>query len=346
MNNLEFELDTAPWRRYLEGLAEGARIPAAQLLSLMEDEDEQSVEDALELCRERCIFPRVEKLPKTYGFGETARILRSEEQLVKKGIRPENLESGDPLRIFLEEVALTPAFGDSQILAEACADGDEEALAQLTNLNLARIIEIAGEHVGHGVMLMDLIQEGCMGLMCCVQDARNGCFEQACNWWIRFFMARAVILQAHAYGVGQRVRQDMEDYRSVDERLLGELGRNATVAEIAQAMHISEENARGLQNMVSIARKLQKALPEEKEEEELPQEEDQAVEDTAYFQTRQRVNEMLSGLTEQEAKVISLRFGLEGGLSLSPEETGRKLGLTPDEVVAVETAAMTKMRKQ
>ena len=85
MNNLEFELDTAPWRRYLEGLAEGARIPAAQLLSLMEDEDEQSVEDALELCRERCIFPRVEKLPKTYGFGETARILRSEEQLVKKG---------------------------------------------------------------------------------------------------------------------------------------------------------------------------------------------------------------------------------------------------------------------
>ena len=70
------------------------------------------------------------------------------------------------------------------------------------------------------------------------------------------------------------------------------------------------------------------------------------MEDTAYFQTRQRVNEMLSGLNEQEAKVISLRFGLEGGLPLSPEDTGRKLGLTPDEVVAIETAAMTKMRKQ
>ena len=70
------------------------------------------------------------------------------------------------------------------------------------------------------------------------------------------------------------------------------------------------------------------------------------MEDTAYFQTRQRVNEMLSGLSEQEAKVISLRFGLEGGLPLSPEDTGRKLGLTPDEVVAVETAAMIKMRKQ
>ena len=70
------------------------------------------------------------------------------------------------------------------------------------------------------------------------------------------------------------------------------------------------------------------------------------MEDTAYYQARQRVNDMLSGLNEQEAKVITLRFGLEGGLPLSPEDTGKKLGLTPDEVVAVETAALTKMRKQ
>lgn len=346
MNNLEFEFEAAPWRRYLDDLADGARIPAAQLLSLMEEEDEQTLEEALEICQERSIFPRVEKLPKIYGYGEDARRLRAEEQLAAKGIRPENLEEGDPLRIFLEEVAMTPAFGDSQLLVEACAQGDEEAFAQLTNLNLARIIEIAGEHTGHGVMLQDLIQEGCLALLQCIPDAQGGCFQHASNWWIRFFMARVVILQAHAYGVGQRVRQDMEDYRSVDERLLGELGRNATVAEIAEAMHISEENARGLQHMVAVARKLQRALPEEKEEEELPQEEDQAVEDTAYFQTRQRIHDMMSGLNEREARVIALRFGLEGGLPLSPEETGRKLGLTPDEVVAIEAAALGKMRTQ
>ena len=73
---------------------------------------------------------------------------------------------------------------------------------------------------------------------------------------------------------------------------------------------------------------------------------EQAVEDTAYYQARQRVNDMLSGLNAQEAKVITLRFGLEGGLPLSPEDTGRKLNLTPEEVVAVETAALAKMRKQ
>ena len=97
--------------------------------------------------------------------------------------------------------------------------------------------------------------------------------------------------------------------------------------------------------MVENARLLQSAKRQPDPEEEKEAEE-QAVEDTAYFQTRQRVNEMLSGLNEQEAKVISMRFGLEGGLPLSPEDTGRKLGLTPDEVVAIETAAMVKMRKQ
>ena len=345
MNNLEFTFDTAPWRRYLEELADGARIPAAQLLSLMESEDEETLEEALELCQERSIFPRVEQLPKFYGSGEMARRLRLEEQWVSKGMNLMDLESTDPLRIFLEEVAATPACGDSQLLAERCAQGDEEAYTQLMHLNLARIIAIAGEHTARGVQLLDLIQEGCLGLMQSVSDA-VGNYQQASNWWIRFFMARAVILQAHVDGIGQRVRQDMEDYRAVDERLLVELGRNATLAEIAGAMHITEENARSLQNLVTIARRMQKMLPEEKEEEELPEEENQAVEDTAYFQTRQRVNEMLSGLTQREAKLISLRFGLEGGLPLSPEETGRKLGLTPDEVVAIEAAAMAKMRKQ
>ena len=108
---------------------------------------------------------------------------------------------------------------------------------------------------------------------------------------------------------------------------------------------MSPESAATIAKMLENARLLQSAKrePDPDEEQEAEQ---QAVEDTAYFQARQRVNEMLSGLNEQEAKVIALRFGLEGGLPLSPEDTGRKLGLTPDEVVAVEAAAMTKMRRQ
>ena len=97
-------------------------------------------------------------------------------------------------------------------------------------------------------------------------------------------------------------------------------------------------------DMLSAARMLSSAKQEMEEPEETPEDE-QHVEDTAYFQSRQRVNELLDGLSEQEAKLISLRFGLEGGQPLSAEETGKRLNLTPEEVVTLETAALTKMRK-
>ena len=178
-----------------------------------------------------------------------------------------------------------------------------------------------------------------------IQGYTGGEFAPYRDRMVRLYLSRAVLTQARDSGVGQKLRTALEDYRSVDERLLAELGRNATLEEIAEAMHTTEENAAVIRKMVENARLLQAAKREPDPEEEKEAQE-QAVEDTAYFQTRQRVNEMLSGLNEQEARVIALRFGLEGGLPLSPEEAGRKLGLTPDEVVAVETAAMAKMRKQ
>lgn len=346
MNNMEFAFEAAPWEDFLDSLEDGSTYSAAQLLSLMESEDEQTLEEAMEDCARRSIFPDIQALPKIYGSGDQATRLRTEEQWAEKGLKPGQMQEGDPLRIFLEEVALTPAFGDEEILAEQAASGDEGAMTSLLNLSLSAIVEEACCHTGHGVALMDLIQEGSLGLMQAVYQPVNCSFRDTSRRWIRFYMAKACILQAHAYGVGQNIRRDLEDYRSVDERLLSELGRNATLEEIAEAMHISSAQAETLANMVTVARKLKQALPEENEEERIPQEENQSVEDTAYFQTRQRVNEMLSGLNEQEAKVISIRFGLEGGLPLSPEETGRKLGLTPDEVVAIEAAALAKMRKQ
>ena len=277
--------------------------------------------------------------------GEAALRLRREQQLAARGLNPDELEPNDPLRLYLEEVAMTPAAGDEQLLAEKCAAGDESAQLALTNLSLSRVIELACEHTGRGVLLLDLIQEGSLGLWQAIGSYREGDFVSYRDRWIRSYMAQAVTLQARADGAGQKMRTALEDYRSVDERLLMELGRNPTVEEIAEAMHISVEAAASVGKMLENARRLQQAkhTPEPEEDKEA---EEQSVEDTAYFQTRQRVNEMLSGLTDMEAKVISLRFGLEGGLPLTPEDTGRKLGLTPDEVLAAEAAAMVKMRKQ
>ena len=184
-----------------------------------------------------------------------------------------------------------------------------------------------------------------MGLWQRLECYAEGDLEAFIDWEIRQAMARTVILQAHAGGLGSKMRQALEDYRAVDERLVSELGRNPTLEEIAEELHMTADEASSLSQMVMAARRLAQFRPEEKPEEEEQAEERQAVEDTAYFQTRQRIAEMLSGLSEEDARLLTLRFGLEGGLPMTPEEAGRKLGLTPDEVVTREAAALAQLRQ-
>lgn len=343
MNDLDFSFGASAWEDYLDTVVDSAS--AMTLLTLLEGEEESVLEDVLQELEERHVDLDISELSRPTGSGEAALRLRLEEQLVEKGLRASDLEETDPLRLYLEEVALTPAFGDVQLLAEQAASGDEKAQLQLTNLSLSRVIDAAKEYVGKGVLLLDLIQEGSLGLWQAINSFAVGDFEVHSDWFIRFYLAKAVMLQARESGVGQKMRTALEDYRNIDEQLLSELGRNPTVEEIAEKLHVTAEAAASIGKMLENARRLQQAkqIPDEEEEKEA---ETQAVEDTAYYQTRQRVNDMLSGLSAQEAKVISLRFGLEGGLPLSPEDTGRKLGLTSEEVVAVETAALAKMRKQ
>ena len=342
MNNLDFTFESSPWEEYVDGA--GTSVSAAQLLTLLEGESEQDFEDCMLLLEHRGIALDVSDLPRPTG-GEAAARLRREEQLAKKGFTPEELEEGDPLRLYLEEVAMTPAFGDAQLLAEELAAGNQSVMEQLTNLSLSRVIELARGYTGRGVLLMDLIQEGSLGLWQAVQSYTGGEFAPWRDRWIHFCLARAVLMQAKESGLGQKMRTALEDYRSVDERLLAELGRNPTLEEIAEALHMTPDAAAVIRKNLDNARLLAQAKKQpEPEEEEIA--ETQAVEDTAYFQMRQRIQEMLSGLSEQETQVISLRFGLEGGLPMSPEDTGRKLNLTRDEVVAIEAAAMTKMRSK
>ena len=343
MNNLEFSFDAAPWELLLEDAED--TVSALRLLNALEGAGEDEYEQAMELLEQRGIIPDLSDLPKPSASGEAALRLRQEEQMVAKGLHPQALAEGDPLRVYLEEVAMPPAFGDEQMLAEQVLTGSSRAMEQLTNLCLSRVIELSQGYVGRGVLLMDLIQEGSLGLWQAIQTYTGGDFTPCRDRFIHLYLSRTVLTQARESGVGQKLRTALEDYRSVDERLLSELGRNPTLEEIAEAMHTTLEAAATISKMVEDARRLNQAKREPDPEEEKEAQE-QAVEDTAYFQTRQRVNEMLSGLNEQEAKVIALRFGLEGGLPLSPEDTGKHLGLTPNEVVTIETAAMTKMRNK
>lgn len=340
MNDFVFE--ATPWELALEELKIGDTMSAVQFLTLLEADSEETVEDAFADLADGHVTLDISELPRTLGNGETAVRLRREAELVKTGLDPAVLEPTDPLRLYLEEVAGTPVCGNEHILSQAASEGDEKAMEQLTNLGLSRVVELAKEYVGRGVLLLDLIQEGSLGLWQAVGCYEGGDYAAHRDWWIRQNLARAVTMQARQSGVGHKLRQAMEDYRSVDERLLCDLGRNATLEEIAMEMHISVEEATAVFRMVENARMMGKVHTPEVEDD--PAEEEAHVEDTALFQMRQRISDLLDGLSEEDARLLTLRFGLEGGLPLSPADTGRKLGLTPEEVVAREATALAQLR--
>lgn len=343
MNQLDFSFEAAPWETVFDTLPFGSSFSAVRFLAMMEGENEDSLAAAFEMLESKNILLDILELPKNYGSGETALRIRREEQLVKESKLLKSLEENDPLRLYLEEIAAIPVCGDPQILAKRCADGDESAMAQLVNGMLSRVVMHACELAGRGVLLMDLIQEGSLGLWQAILNYTNGNFETYCDRRIRITLANCIVRQALANGIGQKMRQALEDYRAVDERLLTELGRNPTLEEIALELHMTPEEASFVAETLDAARMLQRAKSDSEPKEQQPEDE-QAVEDTAYFQMRQRIQELLSSLDETDAKLLTLRFGLEGGLPLTPEDTGRQLGLTPEEVVAREAAALNKLR--
>ena len=342
MNELDFSFDNSPWELFLSGKREGDRISAAHFLTLLEQETEDAVEDAFAALDDRKLMLDVSDLPVKQYTGQAALRLRQEAEIAEKAMDVSGLNPTDPLRLYLEEIREMPRQTDEKALAERAAQGDQRAAEQLMHQGLHRVVEIVPEFVGYGVLMMDLLQEGGLALWQAIQ-VPEGDYLTRRDKAIRAAMAKAVTLQARANGVGQKMRQALEDYRAVDERLLAELGRNATLEEIALELHMTPEDAETVRKVLEDARMLQQATAPKEEE---ASEEEQAVEDTAYFQMRQRISELLSVLPEEDAKLLTLRFGLEKGLPMSPEDTGKALGLTGDQVLRREAKALAMLREE
>ena len=342
MNELDFSFDNSPWELFLSGKREGDRISAAHFLTLLEQETEDAVEDAFAALDDRKLMLDVSDLPVKQYTGQAALRLRQEAEIAGKAMDVSGLNPTDPLRLYLEEIREMPRQTDEKALADRVAQGDQRAAEQLMHQGLHRVVEIVPEFVGYGVLMMDLLQEGGLALWQAIQ-VPEGDYLTRRDRAIRAAMAKAVTLQARANGVGQKMRQALEDYRAVDERLLAELGRNATLEEIALELHMTPEDAETVRKVLEDARMLQQATAPKEEE---ASEEEQAVEDTAYFQMRQRISELLSVLPEEDAKLLTLRFGLEKGLPMSPEDTGKALGLTVDQVLRREAKALAMLREE
>lgn len=340
MNELEFTFDQTP--DFVAQLQPGQSISAVRLLTAMEDRDEESLQELLEELADRGVTLDIAGLPKPVVGEEMAVRLHLEQQLAEKDMLPQGLPEGDPLGLYLEEIAGLPVAGDPQVLAEQLTRGEEVA-HRLAEMLFGAVAQTAREFVGKGVLLLDLIQEGSLGLWKAIQSYGQGDITQHCDWWIRQYMSAAVLLQAKASGVGEKLSRAAQDYRTVDEKLLSELGRNPTLAEMAEGLHMTVEETAAVAEMLDNIRMLNRAKAPQ--EQTMPEEEEQAVEDTAYFQMRQRIADLLSDLPEQDVKLLTLRYGLEGGLPMDPKQVGARLGLTEEEVVTREAAALSKLRQ-
>lgn len=286
----------------------------------------------------------ISDMPKPGAVGQAALRLREERELVEQGgdLR-KKLPRDDSLRLFLDEIASLPEPDGAEVAA-ALADGLADP-TPLVNLGMKLAVRLAKEYVGYGVLLQDLIQEGNMGMWQLLTDYPGGAPETVLEHSIRQAMIRTIFAQALDSGLSERLRRAVEDYRSADERLLMELGRNPTPEEMAEHLHLSVEEVEAVRKTLENARMVDKAhvQPESDEEDE---EEDQAVEDTAYYRTRETVSDLMSGLTALETELLNLRYGLNGKPPLSLEETARRLNMTTTQVTETERNALAKMRNQ
>ena len=342
---IDIQFEQSPWEAYLNSCKNGASISAWNLISMLEDEDDEAVEDAFRTIQEKRLNLDITALPRTIAAGQAAPRLKQAKEYVPQGLNPSDMEENDPLRLYLEEIAGIPAYGEEELLAEKLLSGDEKAAEALTNSGLGRVVQMAKEFAGWNVLLLDLIQEGSVGLWEAIQSYSGGDYTAHRDRMIRTALAKSVILQARSNGISQKMRQSLQDYRSTDEKLLMELGRNPSLEEIAEGMKISREEAECIKKMMDDAILLNQAEQLTQSKEETP-EDDLAVEDTAYFQMRQRIGELLSQLNEQDAQILTLRFGLEKGRPMSAEEVGRTLGMTSGEVSQREIAALAKLRTE
>lgn len=177
----------------------------------------------------------------------TAQRLQQEREYVTGGLKTALMEETDPLRLYLEEIAAAPACGDEKLLAEQLSSGDQRAAQRLTELGLSRVVEIAAEYAGQAVLLLDLIQEGNIGLWEAISGYRGGDYAAQRDEAIRSSVLKAIVLQARSNGISQKMKKALQDYRAADQHLLTKLGRNPGLEEIAQEMHISLEQAQTIE---------------------------------------------------------------------------------------------------
>ena len=266
---------------------------------------------------------------------------------------PEGVSIDDPVRMYLKEIGKVPLLtAEEEIeIAKRLEEGDESAKQKLAEANLRLVVSIAKRYVGRGMLFLDLIQEGNLGLIKAVEkfDYRKGFkFSTYATWWIRQAITRAIADQARTIRIPVHMVETINKLIRVSRQLLQEYGREPTPEEIAKEMGISEAKVREIIKIAQEPVSLETPIGEEEDShlgDFIPDEDAPAPAEAASFALmKEQLTEVLDTLTPREEKVLRLRFGLDDGHQRTLEEVGKEFNVTRERIRQIEAKALRKLR--
>jgi len=266
---------------------------------------------------------------------------------------PEGVSLDDPVRMYLKEIGKVPLLSsDEEVdLAQKMSEGDIEARRRLAEANLRLVVSIAKRYVGRGMLFLDLIQEGNLGLIKAVEkfDYQKGYkFSTYATWWIRQAITRAIADQARTIRIPVHMVETINKLIRVSRQLLQELGRDPTPEEISKEIGLPLEKVREIQKIAQEPVSLETPIGEEEDShlgDFIPDDDAPAPAEAASFTLlKEQLVDVLSTLTSREEKVLRLRFGLDDGRARTLEEVGREFQVTRERIRQIEAKALRKLR--
>jgi len=266
---------------------------------------------------------------------------------------PPGIKINDPVRMYLKEIGRVPLLSAEEeiSLAKRIEHGDEEAKRRLAEANLRLVVSIAKRYVGRGMLFLDLIQEGNMGLIKAVEkfDYQKGYkFSTYATWWIRQAITRAIADQARTIRIPVHMVETINKLIRISRQLLQELGREPTAEEIAAEMDMSPDKVREILKIAQEPVSLETPIGEEDDSHLGDFIEDQdalaPADAAAYELLKEQLEDVLDTLTEREENVLRLRFGLDDGRTRTLEEVGKVFGVTRERIRQIEAKALRKLR--
>jgi len=266
---------------------------------------------------------------------------------------PEGISIDDPVRMYLKEIGKVPLLSSEEeiTLAKKIQEGDVYSRKKLTEANLRLVVSIAKRYVGRGMLFLDLIQEGNLGLIKAVEkfDYTKGYkFSTYATWWIRQAITRAIADQARTIRIPVHMVETINKLIRISRQMLQELGRDPLPEELAKEMGMTEEKVREIMKIAQEPVSLETPIGEEEDShlgDFIPDDDAPAPAEAAAFQLlKEQLVEVLGTLTEREQKVLELRFGLYDGRARTLEEVGKEFNVTRERIRQIEAKALRKLR--